>query len=97
MRTTSRLSDSIRERARQILATYNSRLAKVGYSQFQIRLNIFFTFVKPTSIEAEPYDYLQSVEGSVMNRSDSFASERMMDRTSSNFTDRSQNVSNFSD
>ena len=57
-RSYSRHSDGIREKARQILATYNMRLGKVGFSEFQIRLNIFFTFVKPTSIEAEPYDYL---------------------------------------
>jgi len=73
------------------------RLGKVGYSQFQIRLNIFFTFVKPTSVEAEPYDYLQSIEGSVMNHSDSSVSERMVDRTESNFTERSNKLSNFSD
>ena len=96
-RSQSRLSDTIREKAQQILATYNQRLAKVGHSEFQIRLNIFFSFVKPTSVEAEPYDYLQSVEGSVMNRSDSDISERMLDRTPSNFSERSRSVSHFSD
>ena len=64
-------SMGIRTRADEILKTYQQRLQKVGKSRFQLRLNLFFSFVKPTSIEAEAYDYLQSVEGSVMNRSDS--------------------------
>ena len=51
-------SEGIRERATQILDTYNARLVKVGHSQFQIRLNIFFTFVEASTVEAEPYDYL---------------------------------------
>jgi len=48
-----------------------------------LRLNIFFSFVKPTSIEAEAYDFLQSVEGSVMNLSDDESSivEKVFERT----------------
>lgn len=38
-------SSDVRERAKSIMRTYNERLVKVGLSQFQIRLNIFFTFV----------------------------------------------------
>ena len=38
-------SSDVRERAKSIMRTYNERLVKVGQSQFQIRLNIFFTFV----------------------------------------------------
>ena len=63
-------SEFFRESAERILQTYNERLLKVGWRSFQMRLNIFFTFVISTSVEAEAYDYLQSVEGSVMNHSD---------------------------
>ena len=52
------------------METYNKRLEKVGQSEFQVRLNIFFTFVRQTSLDAEAYDVLQSVAGSVMNHSD---------------------------
>ena len=38
-----------------------------GEKSFQVRLNIFFTFVRDNSVEAEAYDLIQSVEGSVMN------------------------------
>ena len=56
----------------------------MGMRSFQMRLNIFFTFVISTSVEAEAYDYLQSVEGSVMNHSeDSSVIVQMQERTSS--------------
>ena len=85
-------SEEIREKAMKILETYNIRLNKVGANPFQIRLNIFFTFVKKTSVEAEAYDYLQSVEGSVMNHSDDDdIIERVYERTSS----RLSAISNF--
>ena len=64
------LSDQFRQSAVQIMETYNKRLEKVGKNEFQIRLNLFFTFVRQTSMEAEAYDVLQSVAGSVMNHSD---------------------------
>ena len=77
-------SENIRKQAQRILDTYNMRLIKVGRSQFQIRLNMFFNFVQAPSIEAEAYDVLQSVEGSVMNYSDSSSyMEKVYDRTSS--------------
>ena len=60
-------SDEIRERAREILALYNARLKEEGEKSFQVRLNIFFTFVRDNSVEAEAYDMIQSVDGSVMN------------------------------
>jgi len=62
-----------------------------------VRLNIFFTFVQDTSVEAEPYDFLQSVEGSVMNRADSSVLERMFERTNSHLSQVSGRLSNFSD
>lgn len=68
-------SDYIRKQAEQILANYNVRLAKVGFKRFQIRLNIFFTFVQKKSVEAEAYDVLQSVSSSVMNDSRSSSVE----------------------
>ena len=51
-------SESIRDQANHILMTYNARLTKVGARAFQVRLNMFFTFVRNTSVEAEAYDYL---------------------------------------
>ena len=51
-------SEEIRDSANRILETYNERLLKVGRRSFQVRLNIFFTFVISTSVEAEAYDYL---------------------------------------
>ena len=51
-------SEDIREEANRILELYRERLLKVGQREFQIRLNIFFTFVVSTSVEAEAYDYL---------------------------------------
>ena len=64
----------------------------MGWRSFQMRLNIFFTFVISTSVEAEAYDYLQSVEGSVMNHSDdSSVLVQMQERTSS----RMSQISNF--
>ena len=76
-------SENIRKQAEKILQTYQTRLKKVGKQRFQLRLNIFFSFVMPTSIEAEAYDYIQSVEGSVMNYSDDGSSivERVYERT----------------
>ena len=52
----SESSDGIRKHARQILETYEFRLKKVGSAPFQIRLNIFFTFVRHASMEADVYD-----------------------------------------
>ena len=49
-------SDEIRETAEQALLTYNSRLAKIGHSAFQVRLNIFFTFVVHDSVKIDDYD-----------------------------------------
>lgn len=46
---------------------YETRLKEEGEKSFQVRLNIFFTFVRDNSVEAEAYDMIQSVEGSVMN------------------------------
>ena len=65
-------SDSVdfRDKAEKVLETYNKRLEKVGYNRFQIRLNLFFTFVQNTSVQPEDYDQLQSVEGSIMNGSE---------------------------
>ena len=54
----SESSDGIRKHAKQILETYNFRLKKVGSAPFQIRLNIFLTFVKHASLEADVYDQL---------------------------------------
>lgn len=88
-------SDSIREQAQRILDTYNERLVKVGQRAFQVRLNIFFTFVIATSVEAEAYDYLQSVEHSVMN--DSSVLYNIKDRTSSRLSQISNFQSNISD
>lgn len=70
------------------------RLGKVGYNRFQIRLNIFFTFVQATSVEAEAYDYLQSVDGSVMNDlSDSSFNEKVYERAGSRLSRLSSHVS----
>ena len=90
-------AESIREEARQILETYNVRLKKVGYSQFQIRLNIFFTFVVHTSVEADAYDQLQSAEASVMDNDE--IEERDYSRTNSNLSqfDKSNFNSHLSD
>ena len=90
-------AESIREEARQILETYNVRLKKVGYSQFQIRLNIFFTFVVHTSVEADAYDQLQSAEGSVMDNDE--IEERDYSRTNSMISqfDKSNFNSHLSD
>ena len=90
-------AESIREEARQILETYNVRLKKVGYSQFQIRLNIFFTFVVHTSVEADAYDQLQSAEASVMDNDE--IEERDYERTCSNISqfDKSNFNSQLSD
>ena len=90
-------SQGIRDKAQQIINTYNERLIKVGHRQFQIRLNIFFTFVQASTVEAEPYDHLQSVEGSVMNASDSSVIERMYERTNSRLSQISAFTGTLSD
>ncbi len=90
-------SQGVREKAEQIINTYNERLIKVGHRQFQIRLNIFFTFVQASTVEAEPYDHLQSVEGSVMNASDSSVIERMYERTNSRLSQISAFTGTLSD
>ena len=90
-RAESTESMSIRHRAEEIYETYQTRLKRVGKARFQQRLNLFFSFVKPTSIEAEAYDFLQSVEGSVMNRSDDSA-HSIMEKVFS----RSQTLSQIS-
>ena len=51
-------SDEVRERAKEILKIYNTRLKEEGEKSFQVRLNIFFTFVRDNSVEAEAYDMI---------------------------------------
>ena len=51
-------SDEIRDSAKQILQIYNTRLKEEGEKSFQVRLNIFFTFVRDNSVEAEAYDMI---------------------------------------
>lgn len=89
-------SQEIQDEARKILETYHRRLNSVGYNKFQLRLNLFFTFVRDKSVEAEAYDFLQSVEGSVMNHEDaSDISEHIYERkmTLSSISDMERNES----
>ena len=54
----SMTSDEIRDQAKEILKIYNARLNEVGEKSFQIRLNVFFTFVRDNSVDAEAYDMI---------------------------------------
>ena len=73
--------EEVRERAREILRIYNGRLKEEGEKSFQVRLNIFFTFVRDNSVEAEAYDMIQSVEGSVLNHDSVIIEEDDADST----------------
>ena len=90
-------SDEVRERAREILAIYNARLKEEGEKSFQVRLNIFFTFVKDNSVEAEAYDMIQSVDGSVMNHESVIIEEDDEESAYSRSSSRTGSINNPSE
>ena len=90
-------SDEIRERAREIIAIYNARLKEEGEKSFQVRLNIFFTFVRDNSVEAEAYDLIQSVEGSVMNHDSIIIEEDDEESSYSRNSSRTGSINNPSE